>query len=29
MLMSIPAIVVFALTQKLLVRGLSEGGVKG
>jgi ABC-type glycerol-3-phosphate transport system permease component len=29
MLMSIPAILVFALTQKLLVRGLSEGGVKG
>ncbi|TBL81984.1 carbohydrate ABC transporter permease [Paenibacillus thalictri] len=28
-LMSIPAIVVFSLAQKLLVRGLSEGGVKG
>ena len=29
LLMSIPSIVVFALTQKLLVRGLSEGAVKG
>lgn len=29
MLMSIPSIVVFSLTQKLLVRGLSEGSVKG
>jgi len=28
-LMSIPAVVVFSLSQKLLVRGLSEGGVKG
>jgi ABC-type glycerol-3-phosphate transport system permease component len=28
-LMSIPAIVVFTLSQKLLVRGLSEGAVKG
>lgn len=29
LLMSIPAIVVFSFTQKLLVRGLAEGGVKG
>ena len=28
-LMSIPAIIVFTLSQKLLVRGLSEGAVKG
>jgi len=29
LLMSIPAIVVFTFSQKLLVRGLSEGAVKG
>ncbi len=29
LLMSLPAIVVFSLAQKLLVRGLSEGAVKG
>lgn len=29
LLMSIPSIVVFTLAQKLLVRGLSEGAVKG
>ena len=29
LLMSIPAIVVFSFAQKLLVRGLSEGAVKG
>jgi ABC-type glycerol-3-phosphate transport system permease component len=29
LLMSIPAIIVFSLAQKLLVRGLSEGAVKG
>jgi ABC-type glycerol-3-phosphate transport system permease component len=28
-MMSVPAIVVFSLAQKLLIRGLSEGGVKG
>jgi len=28
-LMSIPAVVIFALSQSLLVRGLSEGAVKG
>ncbi len=28
-LMSIPAIVVFTLSQKLLVRGLAEGSIKG
>lgn len=28
-LMSIPAIVIFSLSQKLLVRGLSDGAVKG
>ncbi|MCR8633037.1 carbohydrate ABC transporter permease [Paenibacillus radicis (ex Xue et al. 2023)] len=28
-LMSIPAIIIFSLAQKLLVRGLSEGAVKG
>lgn len=29
LLMSLPAIVVFSLSQRLLVRGLSEGAVKG
>ena len=29
LVMSIPAILVFSFTQKLLVRGLSEGSVKG
>jgi len=29
LLMSIPSILVFAFSQKLLVRGLSEGAVKG
>ena len=29
LLMSMPAIIVFTLSQKLLVRGLSEGAVKG
>lgn len=29
LLMSVPAIIVFSLAQKLLVRGLSEGAVKG
>lgn len=29
LLMSVPAIIVFMLTQRLLIRGLSEGGVKG
>ena len=29
LLMSLPAIIVFTLSQKLLVRGLSEGAVKG
>ena len=28
-LMSIPAITIFTLSQKLLVKGLSEGSVKG
>jgi ABC-type glycerol-3-phosphate transport system permease component len=28
-LMSIPAVIVFTLSQKLLVKGLSEGSVKG
>jgi len=28
-LMSIPAVVVFTLSQSLLVRGLSEGAIKG
>lgn len=28
-LMSIPAIIIFSLSQKLLIKGLSEGGIKG
>lgn len=28
-LMSIPAIIIFSLSQKLLIKGLSDGGVKG
>jgi len=27
--MSVPAVLVFTFSQKLLVRGLSEGAVKG
>ena len=29
MLMSLPAMIVFSLFQKSLIKGLSEGGVKG